>query len=277
MHPLRGYIVRDGGKMVGYGGAIPVSYSLDGQRIGALAATTLRVNEGHVQCGLGIMLRMRRLGEQVPFAHTTPVPKLRKVLHDMGAKVESHLVRRLVPIGTFSRLLPGGSGWPKLDPSMTVVTSVSDVTRLAEPALPRKGLEPFVSLESLCWQLTTPMHQLHFIGAVDITGTLYSCLILRRRERVMRAFTAWEVVQSWTARNSAEEVQALVGKLVRDPGLLGERLNWLSSTAFPEDRHWEGTPRLTEHQEEVCHYFLLPESCREVKKLSMLAEGDLLL
>jgi len=276
-HPLRGYIVRDEGKLVGYGGAIPMSYSLDGKRIPALVATTLRIASGHVTCGLNILLKMRRLGQEVPFVHTTPVPKLQEVLRDMGAKADLRMTRRLVPLGTWARILPGGSGWPALDSSMRLITSVNDVTGLADRTRPTNRLEPFVSFESLCWQLTTPMHDLQLIGAVDITGQLHSFLILRRRERTMRVFTAWEVVQSWTAREDSEELQSLVGALVRDPSLLGERLNWLTTTAFSNDTHWQNTPRMTEHQEEVCHYFQLPDAFQSTTKLSMLAEGDLLL
>lgn len=277
MHPLRGYLVRDEGKLVGYGGAIPMSYALEGQRIPALVATTLRIADGHVQCGLNILLKMRHLGQEVPFVHTTPVPKLQEVLRGMGARSDLQITRRLVPIGTWARLLPGGSGWPALDPSMRVITSVNDVTGLADRASTPDQLEPFVSFESLCWQLTTPLHDLQLLGAVDVTGQLHSFLILRRRERTLRALVAWEVVQSWTARETPDEVQALVGALARDPGLLGERLSWLTTTAFPNDTHWRQTPRLMEHQEAVCHYFLLPGSCRDATKLSMLAEGDLLL
>jgi hypothetical protein len=278
MHPLRGYVVRCEGKIVGFGGAIPASYSFGAQRIPALVATTLRVAEGHTQSGMNILLKLRRSGQDVPIVLSTPIPKLQEVLEDMGARMETKLTRRLVPIGSFARLLPGGSGWPKLDASMNLVTAVTEVTGLAERVSPPVDrLEPFVSLESLCWQLTSPMHGLQFLGAADITGRLYSFLILRRKERTLRTFLAWEIVQSWTARDNAEELHALAGSLVRDPGLLGERLHWLSSAAFPSDTHWQGTPCLLERQEEVCHYFLLPDACREAPKLTMLAEGDLLL
>ncbi|MES2596762.1 MAG: hypothetical protein V4662_15575 [Verrucomicrobiota bacterium] len=277
LHPLRGYVVRAEDKMVGFGGAIPTSYSLGDQRFPAIVATTLRVAEGNVQAGLNVLLKLRRLGQEVPVAMTTAVPKLREALKEMGAKSETQVTRRLVPMGGLSRILPGGSGWPTLDSSMRLITSVNDIADLALPATTAKLLEPTVSLESLCWQLTTPMHDLHMIGAVDGTRRLHSFLILRQRPRTMRAFLAWEVVMSWTARENAEELRALSGCLVRDPGLLGERLNWLTTTSFQNDSRWQGSPKLLERQEEVCHYFLLPDACREAPKLSMLAEGDLLL
>jgi hypothetical protein len=276
LHPHRGYVVRHGGQIVGYGGAIPSSYTMNGLEAPALLATTLRVDPGHAEAGLHILLKMRRMGRQVLIVHTTPVPRLQQVLAEMGALSETRMSSRVLPLGWIAGLLPGSFRWPELDASVQRVTSLDGIRGLAVSCLKRDVLEKTVSLELLRWQMEAPLHQLRFLGAVDAGGCLHSFLLLRK-SRTLRVLGTWEIVQSWTARETVEELWALVGELIREPGILGKKLNWLAAASFAADFHWRGLPCLFEHPERVCHYFLMPQELRKVVKHSMVAEGDLLL
>jgi hypothetical protein len=276
MHPHRGYVARHGEKMVGYAGAIPSSYTLKGLEVPALLATTLRVDAGHAKAGLHFLLKMRRLGRQVLIAHTTPVRRLQQLLAEMGAHFETRMSRRVLPLGRLAGLLPGRFRWPVLEASVQRATCLGGIKRLAVSPQRREMLEKTVSLELLRWQMDSPQQRLRFLGAVDSSGCLQSFLLLRQ-SRLLRVLSSWEIVQSWTARETVEELWALVAELIREPGILGARLNWLAATSFAADFHWRGLPCLLEHPERVCHYFLMPQELRRVAKHSMLAEGDLML
>lgn len=276
LHPHRGFVARHGGKVVGYAGAIPSSYTLNGLEVPALLGTTLRVDAGHAKAGLQILLKMRRLGRQVLIAHTTPVSRLQQLLVEMGAHSETRMSRRVLPLGRPAGLLSGRFRWPELDSSVQRVTCLGGIKGLAVSPLKREVLEKSVSLELLRWQMHSPLQRLHVLGAVDSSGCLQSFLLLRG-SRLLRVLSTWEIVQSWTARDTVEELWALVGEMIREPGILGKRLNWLAATSFAADFHWRGLPCLFEHPERVCHYFLMPEELRQVVKHSMLAEGDLML
>lgn len=276
MHSHRGYVVRQVGQIVGYGGAIPSSYTLNGAEVPALLATTLRVDAGHAKAGLHILLSMRRMGRQVLIVHTTPVPRLQQVLNEMGARAETRISRRVLPLGRSAGLVPGRFRWPRLDASVQTVTGLGGVNGLAVPCMRRDVLEKTVSLELLRWQMDAPLQRLRFLGAVDSRGCLHSFVLLRE-SRTLRVLRSWEVVQSWTARETVEELWALVGELIREPGILGRRMNWLAAPSFAADFHWRGIPCLFEHPERVCHYFLIPREFGHAAKHSMLAEGDLML
>jgi len=274
-HPLRGYVVRSSDRIVGFGGAVPCRYTLGLQTLPAVIATTLRVDKGHERAGLKMLLKLRKFGSQHLFVLSTPIPRLQHVLDDMGARPETLLVRHLSLMGWPARWMCSAAKWPPLSSGMRIVTSLQEVQGLVQK-LPQYRIEPLVTLESLRWHLSTPLHRMKFLGAVDEGGRLHSCLILQRH-RTLRLFHAWEVVFAWTARDHPLEIQALAGALVRAPSLLGENGRWFTATTFAGDDTWQGLPWLLSRQETVCHYFLMPADLQGAPKLTRMAEGDIVL
>lgn len=276
-HPLRGYIVKHEGRIVGYAGAIPTSHSLKGQRIPTICATTLRADPEFHQAALQMLLRMRGLGRQTMVTHTTPIPKLRELLTRMGARAETSTKRHLFPSGRLARLLGRHDLWPKLDSRLRLTQSLDEVNSIAPLSRPQDRVEKWICPDSLRWQISTPMYSFRFLGAVDEAGALHAFLILHQRPRTFRLLKAWEVVEAWAAQDNSAQIHALLGSLVHSPTLLGQRRNWLTTTAFPSDTTWKNTPSLFSKQENVCHFFMLPGPLREVFKHTVMAEGDLVL
>lgn len=277
LEPTRGHIARHQGCLVAFGGVIPQAYQHDGKIIPALLGTTFRVLPGHVRAGMSILLAMRRRGRHLMIVQTTPLPRLQQVMQKMGARAETRVTRRLYPLGRLAHMQAlARPAWPVLPPGVKVITDPAQARAMAAPVQPLRGLQKAASLENLRWQLASPAHRLRFLGAVDDEGSLHSHLILRQAT-VMRFFHAWEVVESWTARPNPEELLALAGCLVRQPNLCGRPCRWLSSVSFPADTTWQSAPAVLQHQEKLCHHYLMPAALQAAPLHPMLAEGDLFL
>ena len=276
-HPLRGYIVRHEGRIVGYGGTIPSSYSVQGQRIPSLYATTLRADAEFHRAGIQMLMRLRSLGREVMVTHTTPIPKLQELLIRMGARAETSVRRYLFPTGLGARLTGKHQLWPKLDSSLRLTLNLDEVKSIAPLSRPQNRIEKWLCLDSLRWQLNTPMYNFRFLGAIDDTGTLHAYLILHDRTRIFRYLKGWDVVEAWTAHETPESMHALLGSLVHRPALLGPQRHWLTTTAFPDDDTWKSAPSLASRQQAVCHFFMLPAPLKELSKHTVMAEGDLVL
>lgn len=275
LHPYRGRIMRANGRVIGFGGTIPACYALNGMQVPVLLASTLRVDPEFPKVGLPMLLKLRKLSEEVPIFITTPIVKLQHAMDKMEAVSEKRVRRRFYPTGNFARLLGARGRWPTLDESMTLITDVHQARAVQRPWRVADRLEKWTSIQSLSWYLATPTRQQRFIGAVDAQGTLHSFLILSPRTR--HGIHTWDIVESFTTRDTPEEVQALAGALVWDPALLPGSGPLLTVAAFPSDPTWDAIPSLMTRDQQVCHYFMLPESLRAAPKLTMMAEGDLVL
>jgi hypothetical protein len=62
--------------------------------------------------------------------------------------------------------------------------------------------------------------------------------------------------------------------VTRQPGLLPSKASLITTASFPGDHSWESSPALLTREQQVCHYFMLPESLRSVPKHTVMAEGD---
>jgi hypothetical protein len=275
LHPYRGRILRADGRVIGFGGTIPAGYALAGQQVPVLLASTLRVDPAFPKAGLPMLLKMRKLSAEVPIFHTTPIPKLQHALEKMGAVCEKLVRRRFYPMGALARLSRAHKKWPMLDAGLTLITRVDQARALLRPWRSQDWLEKWTTIESLNWYLTTPTRQQRFLGVVDAQGTLHSYLILSPRSA--RGIQAWDVVESFTTRDTAVEIHALVGALIRDPELLPGLRPLLTVASFPWDLTWDQTPSLMAREQHVCHYFMLPNHLRGVPKRTLMAEGDLVL
>jgi hypothetical protein len=277
LHPLRGYVLRHEGRIVGYAGAIPTFHLIHGQRAPTICATTLRVDAEHRQGAVQMLLKMRTLASQVMVTHTTPIPKLREALAHMGARAEPWVTRTLFPAGGLALVLGRRDVWPQLSSHLRLVQSLDEVKSIAPLSRSSDKIEKWICPASLRWQTSTPMYDFPFLGAVDAEGALHAFLILQKNPRTFRLLTAWDVVEAWTAHDDASQLQALLGCLVRKPSLLSPTLTWLTTASFPGDPAWTTARSLFSRRQAVCHYFMLPESLRNLPKHSVMAEGDLVL
>jgi hypothetical protein len=268
LHSYRGRVIHHQGKVVGYAGAIPAGYALHGQTIPVLLATTLEVLPEYPKAGLSMLLKMRSLSEEIPIIHTTPSPKLQHTLIKMNARAETQVLRRFFLTGTLAKL----SRWPRLDATMTLTTRIEDVLAISRPFQKAARLEKWHSTESLRWQLSTPTRQQAFVGAIDASGTLHSFLILSPHR--VRGLPAWDILEAFTTRDDFSELHALAGAVTRQPGLLPTKASFITTASFPGDHSWEISPALLTREQQVCHYFMLPESLRAVPKHTVMAEGD---
>jgi hypothetical protein len=268
LHPCRGRMHRHEGGVVGFAGSIPAAYALDGRQLPVLLATTLEVLPEYPKVGLAMLLKMRSLSEEIPIIHTTPSPKLQHTLLKMDARAETHVQRRFFLTGTLAKL----SRWPRLDAAMTLTTRIEDVLAISRPYQKADRLEKWHSPESLRWQLSTPTRQQAFVGAIDASGTLHSFLILTPQR--VRRLPAWDILEAFTTRDDFSELHALAGAVVRQPGLLPSRASLITTASFPGDPTWASSPALLTREQQVCHYFMLPEALRAVPKHTVMAEGD---
>lgn len=275
LHPMRGSIVRAGSRLVGFGGCIPASYALHGEKVPALLATTLRAESDALNSGTPLLKRMRRQGEVVPLVITTPIPKLQHYLDRLGTPNEKQVCRHVFACGFLAGMTRAKNKWPALDEAMHCVADLSKVKDVARSYSMADRLEKWISIAALKWQMSTPTRRLHFVGAVDDGGVLHSFLILSPRR--LRGLAAWEIVESFTTRDSVVELQALAGRLVHDPSLQPHSSFLLTVAAFASDRSWDDMPALSRREQRVCHYFMLPDSLHGIPKHTVMAEGDLLL
>ncbi len=274
LHPLRGRVVCMDGRIVGFGGAVPVAYALHRQILPVLLATTLRVEGEPGRAGAAILLHMRELSRSIPVIHTTPNGKIQQALWSMGAMGETQVTRRVYLAGGL-RVLRPGRAWPRLDASVRLTTRPQEVRSVSRSWRSESRIEKWTTPETLRWYLSTPVCKQTFIGAVDAEGMLTSYLLLM--PRTLRGFPAWDVVESFTTRDSPEELHALMGELIRHPGHLPGYRSLVTVATFPADTTWEGTPCIMTRDQTVCHFTVLPESLRQIPKYTMMAEGDLVL
>jgi hypothetical protein len=272
-NPYRGRVLYHGKQIVGYGGAIPVSYALKGRELSALIATTLEVEPQYPKAGLPILLKMRSLAEHSLIIHTTPSQKLQHTLVKMGAMAETRTTCHFYPGHDLSWMQR--RRWPTVDASMRVITSMNEVRAMVRPFQSENRIEKWQSPASLRWQLSTPTHDLQFVGAADISGTLHSFLILALRR--VRGLQAWHVLEAFSTRDDSSELHALAGCIASDPTLLPQKTPLLTISTFPGDHTWDAMPGIIQRKQSVCHYFLMPAPLSRAPKHTVMAEGDLIL
>lgn len=268
--PHRGWVARAADRMVGFGGLIPGCYAYEGQRVPALLASSFHVQAEYPQSAMTMFRQQRLVREEHIVVHATAIPRLQQTLSKMGSQAETQITRRIYGMGPLRHLR---GRWPMLGSDMQVITDLALARALAQPFRRADRLEKWHTLESLRWWCASPMREHRFLGAMDRAGTVTSFLLLTPRP--VRCLPAWDVVEGFTTREDASELQALVGSLTRHPSLLPTTKCLLTIPAFDSDTAWSHTPSLLARRQTVCHHFLLPELLRQTPKLTVMAEGDL--
>lgn len=268
--PRRGWRLRHGGRLVGFMGLIPVCYAMGGAPAPAYMASTWRVDEAHRNASLPMFMRLRQLGSQHLVVDSTPTPEVQELMRRCGWTACLEVRKDFLALGWPGKALHGGR-IPSLPTALRIICDPQQVKSLAHGGRGRNGLEKWVTPESVRWFVGSPMRQHIFVGVVDGEGCLSSHLVLTPTR--VKGLPAWLAVDHFTVRPTCDELHALVGAVVRG-GVLPQGRVLLSLGAFPGDATWDGLPRLHSRAEQVCHYFLVPERLKGLRKQTVLAEGD---
>lgn len=260
------------GRLVAYGGSIPAMHALQGRPFQTFNATTFCVEKQHPRAAALIFLQQRELALQHMITHTTPSPRVQDALLKLGARAEQNVIRHFFPAGIASHL-HGRFWWPALPERLRVITDPAEVMAVARPYQHSDRIEKWISPEYLRWFCRSTMRTHHFLGLVDGEGTLSSCLIVTPRK--VRGLRSWDVLESFSAREDESELHALTGLLVKEPGLFPGGAVIVCGAKFPSDHRWDHAPALLKRNQQVCHFFLLPELMRHAPKHTIMAEGDL--
>ena len=260
------------GRVVAYGGIIPALHAWQGQPCQALYATTFCVDEHFPKAGALVFLQQREAAAQRIITHTTPNPRVQEALLKMGARAEQTVTRHFFPAGLASHL-HGRPWWPALPAHQRVVTDPAAVTAIARPYQRADRIEKWITPEYLRWFCRSTTRTHHFLGLVDAAGTLSSYLLVTSRP--VRGLRSWDVLESFTTNEDRSELYALIGHLVKEPGLLSGGAVLVTAAAFPDDLTWQPPPAILCRNQRVCHFFLLSEALRQAPKHTVMAEGDL--
>lgn len=271
-NPARGHWVHAQERLVCYGGSIPAFYAWQGRRQPALYATTLCVDEQYPKAAAVLFLHQRALSEHHVITHTTPNPRVQAALLKMGACSEQNVTRHYLPAGGAS-WLSRRSWWPAFPTDRRLVTNPAEITALARPYQRADRLEKWITPEYLGWFCRSPLRQHHFLGVADAGGVLTSYLLATPRK--IKGLRSWDVVETFTTNEDCAELHALIGMLVRQPGILPGGAALVTAAVFPTDHVWDQTPAVLRRSQQVCHYFLMPEALRHAPKHTLMAEGDL--
>jgi hypothetical protein len=271
-HSERGHWVHADGHLVGFGGSIPALHTFEGESQAALYATTLCVDESFPKAAALIFLKQRELVEKHIITHATPNPRVQKALLKMGARAETTVTRHFFPAGIAS-LLRGRSWWPSFPANKKLVTDPAAVESLIRPYQRAGRIEKWITPEYLRWFCSSPGRTHHFLGVVDGAGVLSSYLLVTPRQ--VKGLRSWDVLETFTTNDDSEELNALIGMLVKHPELLPGGAMVVTAATFPEDTAWDRTPALLRRTQQVCHFSLMPEALKQVPKHTVMAEGDI--
>ncbi len=272
VNPERGRWVHAQGRLVAYGGSIPALHTWQEQICQTVYATTFCMDGQFPKAAAMVFLQQREIAAQRMIIHSTPSPRVQEALHRMGARAEQTVTRHFFAAGLASHLR-GRSWWPSLPAGRHVVTSPSAVTAIARPYQRPDRIEKWITPDYLRWFCSATTRRHHFLGIVDASGVLSSFLIVTRRHT--RGLHGWDILESFTTCEDKSELYALIGLLVKEPGLLPGGAHLVTAATFPGDLVLHPTPALLRRTQQVCHFFLFPETLRHAPKHTIMAEGDM--
>ena len=268
----RGRWVHCDGRIVCFGGSIPAAYAWQGARCPALSATTFCVDERFPKAAALLFLKQRDVMERQVITHSTPNPRVQEALLKMDARAERKVLRHYLPAGAAARL-HGRSWWPSLPTRKRLTVDPAEVTAVIRPFRRTDRIEKWITPQYLRWFCNSPGRRHHFLGVLDEGGVLSSYLLVT--PRLIKGMRSWDVLEAFTTDDDGAELHALIGMLVKEPGLLPGGASLVTAAAFPGDHVWDCTPAILRRQQQVCHFFLMPEALRDVPKHTVMAEGDL--
>ena len=274
-HPCRGWVLRDGDRLVGYLGVIPTFYEASGELVPAWIATSWAVEEAHRHAALPMGMMLQRQGRERVMVDTTPSPEVQKLLAHWGWTARMDIRRSLLMRGIAGSMLASVMSFepPSLAPGAEIITDLRRVTSVSS-ARPVRCLQKHVTPEYLRWYLRSPMRDHHFVGVIHPGGILSSYLMVCQRP--VKGLPSWAVVDWFTTCENLAELHALVAWLMDHTPTAQEGAWWpfISLTSFPGDDPWQGLPLTYSRDEKICHHHWQPPALRDIPLRPVLAEGD---
>lgn len=274
-NPLRGWVLKNDGHLVGFLGVIPTCYASLEKKIPALIATSWVVMREYRNSAIPMAMNLQRLGRTYLLLDTTPSLEVQALISRAGWVGETRALRSLVPLGPLGQLYAKVTGqpWPSLPGQRRITTDVIEVRALARPYQQATRLEKWITPDSLRWYAAAPARQHQFLGVLDADGSLSSYLWLTPHRR--RGLASWTLLEAFTTEADDAELDALIGAVVRREVTLPGPSAWLLSVmTFPPDKRWARCPTLIRDEVHVCHFHLAPPALLLRPKHTVLAEGD---
>jgi len=248
----RGWVLKSGGRIVGFQGLIPAAYAVNGEQQPACISSTWRVDVEHRNHSVAMLMQLRKLGGGRLLVDSTPTDDVQVLLNKTGWMAQKKVTQRIV----IPYLLARGGLLAK----RRVTMNLDEVRRVQAPFGSALGVEKWISAEYLRWYARSLTRKHIFAGVVDDAGCLSSYVFLTPSN-----LGSWMEVDHFSSSGS-EELRGLVAAL--------RGRWWIKLHAFPGDDSWDGIKALHQRPIEVCHHFIMPAEMQQLPKRSVLAEGD---
>ncbi len=170
-----GFVLRDpeAKKIVGFQGFIPQDYINGTEIIPGLISTTFFVRESARSAALGMMMRLKRLGQRFHLVDGTPSTEVQAILDRLKFQKtpagKQHY--RIVPLARFAKF-----GRNQLD-GFQLVLDPSEIRSIPFPTDGR--LSKHITREGLTWFLKTGSDPSYFVGLCDGEGQLCAYFIAK--------------------------------------------------------------------------------------------------
>lgn len=277
----RGWVLRARatGQLAGFLGLIPACYAKNGAPVPAVTPTTWVVDPRHRLSAPMLGRRLGRLEGRVFIVCTTARKDFQARLIRRGWVSHETGTRQFIPCGPLAQHWLGRP--PRLPKDTRLTFDASDVLSIERPFQFERGIEKWITTESLRWYLNSPARRHRFAGIVDAAGCLSAFLILAP-EPVCGLLHTWSVVDWFgTPRNRRRSLQALLTAVASNPAAAGldRRLGLppllLRLTATAGDDSWADVRGMLRASIFMDHLHLPPWSWPALPKHCVPAEGDL--
>lgn len=269
------------GEIAGFHGLIPQDYVRGAEVLPGLIATTFFVRESARHAALGLVMRVKRLGQTHHLVDGTPSEEVLAIWERLGlqrAPAGTQHYRFRLGLRPFSlrrlmlapaALLTGSK--PASSPSHVIVDPAKIVS---VPTPPDAKLRKRVTPDGLAWMLASAARPLYFCGAVDSNGSLRAYFLAEEKRKLGLRFARILECASFDENGSA--LQQLVDFAATEPAACGlpadtDAVVW--TLLNPEHRpQWRLRSSWSTNQ-----YFLPPPSGSEgaeTGKVSQPSESD---
>ena len=279
--PERGWMVRDAdeGRLQGFLGLIPAGYAVEGQPTAALLPTSWVTDGSNREGAMLLGRRLQRVGDEVLLVSTTGRLDFQEHMVRTGWQLGQPGHRSFIPFGRWGkRWLNAGAS--ALAAGRRVTAAVDEVRHLRRACQSGRGIEKWVTPESLRWYAASPAREHRFFGVVDGEGELTSYVMLARTP-VLGLLDGWSMEDWFTTEESGEELRVLLAEVVGQPrefglcadGWMGPWL--LRLTTVNGDASLSSVTGWLRAPVRLNHLHRVPAALAGLPKRWVLAEGDL--
>lgn len=259
---------------MGFMSVIPALFAWQGRPVPAAYPASWRVSVEHRGASMPMLVKLRRLSQQMPVVDASPAKHVRVMLEKLGFRPVNERAGMVFLLGGLAGCL---SSWfrplPHLSKNRHLVTNVSGVRRIARPYRHVDKLENWVTPEFIRWRASAPLQTMYFLGCEDAEGTLTSYLMLVEHE--LKGWPAWQVVDWFTTVEDLHEVLGLLGELGRQPTIFGKARRVAEVPLFaPDDKPWSSAPYFLNLRRAASYYYATPPEMQKCRRRCLIADGD---